>query len=79
MAPQPIALARHFRLDGVLELQSTDKFEALRELCAATESHTHVLGGEAFQRAIFDREKLVSTGIGIGVAVPHVKIASVTD
>lgn len=32
-----------------------------------------------FQRAIFEREKIISTGLGIGVAVPHVKIASVKD
>jgi PTS system nitrogen regulatory IIA component len=30
-------------------------------------------------RAIFDREKLMSTGIGFGVAVPHVRLASVGD
>lgn len=28
---------------------------------------------EAFRKAIFDREKLVSTGIGMGVALPHAK------
>lgn len=29
----------------------------------------------AFREAIFNREKIVSTGIGVGVAVPHAKLA----
>lgn len=31
---------------------------------------------EAFFRAIIDREKIVSTGIGMGVAIPHAKLSS---
>jgi mannitol/fructose-specific phosphotransferase system IIA component (Ntr-type) len=34
---------------------------------------------EAFVTAIFEREKIISTGVGIGVAVPHVKIPQVKD
>lgn len=31
---------------------------------------------ELFHRAILEREKIVSTGIGMGVAIPHAKLAS---
>lgn len=31
---------------------------------------------EAFYDAIIDREKIVSTGIGMGVAIPHAKLPS---
>lgn len=31
---------------------------------------------EAFFNAIFEREKIVSTGIGMGVAIPHAKLHS---
>lgn len=34
---------------------------------------------EAFRTAIFDREAIVSTGIGMGVAVPHAKLKDFTD
>lgn len=34
---------------------------------------------EAFRRAIFEREKLVSTGIGMGVALPHAKFKGFPD
>ena len=32
---------------------------------------------EAFLQAIIDRESILSTGIGLGIAVPHAKISSV--
>ena len=34
---------------------------------------------EAFRQAIFQRERLVSTGIGMGVAIPHAKMKSFSD
>ncbi len=33
----------------------------------------------AFRKAIFHREQLVSTGIGMAVAIPHAKLKSFTD
>lgn len=32
-----------------------------------------------FHRAILDREKIVSTGIGMGVAIPHAKLEGYND
>jgi nitrogen PTS system EIIA component len=32
-----------------------------------------------FHKAILDREKIVSTGIGIGVAIPHAKLEGYSD
>ncbi len=34
---------------------------------------------EVFRKAIFDREELLSTGIGVGVAVPHAKLREFKD
>jgi len=34
---------------------------------------------EAFRQAIFHREGLVSTGIGVGVAVPHAKMRTIRE
>lgn len=33
----------------------------------------------SFRRAIFQREELVSTGIGMGVAIPHAKMSTFSD
>jgi nitrogen PTS system EIIA component len=34
---------------------------------------------DSFYAAIMEREKIVSTGIGMGVAIPHAKLASYDD
>lgn len=34
---------------------------------------------ESFYAAIMEREKIVSTGIGMGVAIPHAKLTSYND
>ena len=79
LSPEPVNLLQHFHPGGIVEISATNKDAALAELCSVTESHPHVLDSEAFRRAIFERERLVSTGIGIGIAIPHVKIPEVSD
>jgi PTS system nitrogen regulatory IIA component len=39
----------------------------------------NVLDRKAFHKAVWDREKIMSTGIGLGIAIPHVKIKEVKD
>lgn len=34
---------------------------------------------DAFHQAILEREKIVSTGIGMGVAIPHAKLPNYSD
>lgn len=65
--------------DRILELNVTTKKEALRELSAACAKTPQVTSEEAFFEAILKREAQVSTGVGMGVAIPHVKIGEVTD
>jgi len=36
----------------------------------------HIDDAASFYQAIIDREKVVSTGVGMGVAVPHAKLAT---
>ena len=38
-----------------------------------------VLDGEKVRKAIFEREKIMSTGVGNGFAIPHGKTDAVTD
>jgi PTS system nitrogen regulatory IIA component len=53
-----------------------DAINALIDLLA----HSGVIEKrEEFRQAIFEREALVSTGIGMGVAVPHAKLESFQD
>jgi len=62
-----------------VDLKAGNKEEALRELVEILSHNPNVANSEEFLRCIFEREKLISTGVGIGVALPHVKIPSVKD
>ncbi len=58
----------------------TDKKEiALETLCVLMGSSPLVHNEAELERAVFQREDLMSTGIGFGVGVPHVRIDSVDD
>ncbi len=63
----------------MVELKAKSKDEALKELAEIFRNEPKVLNVDRFIQAIFEREKVISTGIGIGVAVPHVKIPEVKD
>jgi len=60
------------RLITFLDASSRD--EAIDALIDLLESEGKFVDKEQFRQAIFHREKLVSTGIGMGVAVPHAKL-----
>jgi nitrogen PTS system EIIA component len=64
------------RLVKHLEVEERD--EALRSLVDLLDSEGKLLDKEAFYRAILERERIVSTGIGMGVAVPHAKLSGYT-
>ena len=54
------------------------KHEALDQLIDAIFSLGAVANKDAFARAVCERETVMSTGIGCGVAIPHVRIDAVT-
>ena len=72
-------LAEMITEERIVRLRSQDKEGVLRELCEAIAQAPEITDKEDFYRAIVEREKILSTGIGLGVAVPHAKIASVKD
>lgn len=65
--------------DRVLDLEPAEKPAILRALCEQLGEDPRVLNAEAFYNAILRREDQASTGVGLGVAIPHVKIPEVTD
>src|SRR5476651_1466999 len=54
----------------ILPLRADSKKKALEELCRLTAPIAQ-LDISQISRAIFERERIGSTGIGFGVAVPH--------
>jgi len=54
------------------------KHEALRQLAEAVAATGAISNADVLVQAIEDRETVMSTGIGGGVAIPHVRIDEVT-
>jgi PTS system nitrogen regulatory IIA component len=57
------------------DLKATDKSGVLAELCAAVAARRADLLEKRLLGVLVEREKLGSTGIGEGVAIPHGKLA----
>jgi len=63
----------------ITHLETRDRNEALCALVDLLEQAGKLEDKEAFYQAILHREKLVSTGVGMGVAIPHAKLSTYTD
>lgn len=57
----------------VCDLESTDKFHAIHELLSGAPVFRNVDEIENLEKAVVQRERLQSTGLGNGVAVAHGK------
>jgi len=60
-------------------LAATDKRGILEELATHVASRITKIDGGHLSRVLIDREALASTAIGEGVAIPHGKLAAVTE
>jgi PTS system nitrogen regulatory IIA component len=65
--------------ERVVFLEGSEKENALKTLCASLATSPLVPNEEELSTAIFRREELMSTGIGFGVGVPHVRLEGVQD
>ncbi len=72
-------LAEHLSPSRVVRLVSTTKDEALRELVTVAATSPAIHDEASLLEAIYERERILSTGIGLGIAVPHAKIESVDE
>lgn len=60
-------------------LKAKEKEEVLLELINLICDNKEIPDREELKKAIFYREKLMSTGIGLGIGVPHVRIKGIED
>lgn len=58
----------------IVFLDAATRDEAIQALVDTLHSTNTISDSRHFNQAILDREKLVSTGIGMGVALPHAKM-----
>jgi nitrogen PTS system EIIA component len=72
-------IAEFLREDLILpDLQATDKPGVLRELCVPI-GRVFALDPGRLTEVLLEREKLGSTGVGEGVAIPHGKLPGVPN
>jgi fructose-specific phosphotransferase system IIA component len=63
----------------VTNLPGTSKAEILNAMIDLAAKSDRVVDKERMRSAIFEREKIMSTGVGSGFAIPHGKTDAVSD
>lgn len=74
-----IQLADYIDEHLVIFLEAATKEEVLKALVDLVVEKKGLPARDRFYQAIIDRENLVSTAIGLGVAIPHAKLPVYTD
>lgn len=63
----------------ILEFEASSKIEAMRELVSALKNAKVELDVDEVVQTLVERERLGSTGVGDGVAIPHGKVSGIKD
>jgi nitrogen PTS system EIIA component len=69
-----LSISNYLTKGQVVFLETNTRNEIISELVENLYKEGNLLDKEAFNQAILEREKIVSTGIGMGVAIPHAKL-----
>jgi nitrogen PTS system EIIA component len=73
------ALSRLLTQDRIVWLDAGTKEDALHAMVDVISRSAELPQSEAILAAVLERERLLSTGIGFQLAIPHAKIAGVKD
>jgi mannitol/fructose-specific phosphotransferase system IIA component (Ntr-type) len=69
----------HTSPDLIKRLEAVDKFSAIEELAGLFKGKNICDDIDQLVSALKEREGIMSTGIGFGIAIPHAKIPSVNE
>lgn len=72
-------ISDYFEDQAIAFLDVETRDEATDVLIHLLDKAGRLLDKETFRKAIRDREQLVSTGIGMGIAIPHAKCKEFSD
>ncbi|MFI5333723.1 MAG: PTS sugar transporter subunit IIA [Chlamydiales bacterium] len=76
---EPVTIDKYLDTRRIAFLHATSRDVALRALVEVLDADGALQDKEAYYSAILNREKIVSTGIGMGVAIPHAKLEGYED
>lgn len=74
-----LEIAPYLNENLILFLNSENQRDALESMIGAAFTEKKVLDPEDFLHKVENREKIVSTGVGFGVAIPHAKVQGYDD
>ena len=60
-------------------LESSDKDAALLEMIDLLATSDNITNRDELEHMIYERENILSTSIGLGIAIPHVRLDSVKE
>lgn len=72
-------LSDYIKPNLIAYLSSKTRDDSLRELVELAKTEGVIQNAHTFLERVLDRENIVSTGIGMGVAIPHAKIKEFKD
>ena len=65
--------------DSIIFTDKKDKYAVINTLIDKAFELGKISDKDGFKKAIEARESLISTGIGLGIAVPHAKLAGIKE
>jgi len=74
-----IHLSDYLSLNRILFSGAPTKDDVIEELIKVSREDGKVENSEQFKNALHKRESIMSTGIGYGVAIPHVKLGIIEE
>ncbi len=74
-----IKISKYLNPDLVLFLEAQGRDEVLDTMINRLSTQSKLTDVQTFRHAIMEREKIVSTGIGMGIAIPHAKLPEYDD
>ena len=73
------SLSRLLSAERILWLDSSNKNDCLRNMVECLASTSDIEDSDDVYVAILEREKLLSTGFGLGLAIPHAKLPAIRE
>ena len=73
-------IAKYLKEERIcLNLEAAEKKPAIRELASFLRGAKEVTNFNSFLKDVFEREKVGTTGIGSGIAIPHARTDAVSE
>lgn len=76
---EKVVISKYLDPNQVLFIDESDRDSAIMRLSKMLCEKGVIENAESFYDAVIQREKIVSTGVGMGVAIPHAKLDDYKD